>query len=407
MPSNLQLELDYTKYVQGQMAIRFNYIDEKKAIITMPFHRKKFSAFSRLTIKEVTVPKNKFTNAELLVSSVIKGVSSNLTTNALFTDPKHPFIYSTLFLTFRLPSGIRLTPQTQYEYGANRVSMVKLELEKSLLNNGYLNLSYENLIPAKTTYISVGLRYNFSFAQTSFTAKHGNHSLITTQSARGSLVFDDQTDYLSVNNQSNLGKGGIIISPFLDVNCNGLRDFNEPKVAGLNLHVNGGRFKNNIIDTTISIVGLEAYTNYYVELDKNSFENIAWQIKKKIINVAVDPNKFKFIEVPVSVMGEVSGTVYLSNNKGKNGISRIIVNIYDKENKLVAHTLSEGDGYFSFLGLPPGKYTAAISDEQLRDLNMATVPPTKKAFTIVPNKDGDVVDGLEFVLRDQDQYVKQ
>ena len=414
LPSNLQLDLDYTTYDKNQTAVRFNYLDEKKMVLSMPLRGKKFTAFSRFTLNQFTLPyspatfpktKTKYTSAELLLSSVVSGVSSNLTTYAILSNSGNPLVYSNLSLTFRLPAGIRFTPQAQYEYSQKNFSMIKAEVEKNLFNRGFLNLSYEKVLVNKNisaiannfSAITIGLRYNFSFAQTFFSASKTSQTVVTTQSARGSLMYDGKTNYLGANNQSSVGRGGIIVLPYLDLNCNGRRDPEEPKAFGLNLSINGGRIERNVRDTTLRITGLEAYTNYFIELDKNNFDNIAWQIRNQTISITVEPNNFKLIEVPVAVVGEVSGTVYFNDSTGRNSIGRIIVNIYNSDSMLVTKTLTEADGFFSFLGLAPGLYTAQIDKVQLQKLQMNASPTL--SFKIVSNKDGDVADGLQFVLQ--------
>jgi hypothetical protein len=396
-PSNLQVELNYTKYDEGQTAIANNYLDEKKAVISVPFHSKKFNAFSRLTLNQFTLPKSKFTTGEFLVSSVFGSVNANLTTYAVVTDVGRPLIYNNLSLTARLPAGFRLTPQAQYEYSQKRISLLKCELEKSFFSKGFLNLSYEKNLLMHTSSVFLSLRYNFSFAQTSLSALVANQMSTLTQSARGSLMYDSKTSYISANDRSNVGKGALTILPYLDLNCNGERDENEPRAYGLRLHINGGRVENNNKDTTIHIWGLEAYTNYVLELDKSSFDNISWQLKKSTISVAVDPNTAKIIEVPVAVVGEVSGTVYLSDGNVKSGIGRMIVSIYNNKSKLVAKMLTESDGYFNYIGLAPGKYSVRIDEQQLNKLQMKAKDQSLP-FTIKANKDGDVVEGLKLLV---------
>jgi hypothetical protein len=396
-PSNLQVELNYTKYDEGQTAIANNYLDEKKAVISVPFHSKKFNAFSRLTLNQFTLPKSKFTTGEFLVSSVFGSVNANLTTYAVVTDVGRPLIYNNLSLTARLPAGFRLTPQAQYEYSQKRISLLKCELEKSFFSKGFLNLSYEKNLLMHTSSVFLSLRYNFSFAQTSLSALVANQMSTLTQSARGSLMYDSKTSYISANDRSNVGKGALTILPYLDLNCNGERDENEPRAYGLRLHINGGRVENNNKDTTIHIWGLEAYTNYVLELDKSSFDNISWQLKKSTISVAVDPNTAKVIEVPVAVVGEVSGTVYLSDGNVKSGIGRMIVSIYNNKSKLVAKMLTESDGYFNYIGLAPGKYSVRIDEQQLNKLQMKAKDQSQP-FIIKANKDGDVVEGLKLLV---------
>jgi hypothetical protein len=196
----------------------------------------------------------------------------------------------------------------------------------------------------------------------------------------------------------NVGKGGIIFLPFLDINDNGKRDKNEPKVNGLNIRVNGGGIAKNRKDSTIIVLGLEPYINYFVELNANSFEYIAWRIKKKTLNMAINPNQLKLVEIPISVVGEALGMVYIQKENEQKGIGRIKVCFYNKDSLLVASTLTEIDGFFSFLGLAPGSYTARIDTAQLRKLHMFASPATLP-FDISRTEEGDFVEGINFVLQ--------
>jgi hypothetical protein len=301
-------------------------------------------------------------------------------------------------MAFRLPAGFVVTPQTQYNYNQKEFIFLKFGLEKQLFGHGYLSMIYEKDFINNISNYQFGLRYEFPFAQTSSSVRRDNNTTSFLQSASGSLMYDSNTNYFGIDNRPSVGKGGIVIVPFLDLNCNGRRDKGEPKVFGLNLGINGGRIERNNRDTTIRIFDLEPYTAYNIEFDRNSFENIGWQIKKSTISVAVNPNQFKLIQIPIAVVGEVSGTVYLSENNNKKGLGRIIVYFYHNDSSLVASTLTETDGFFSFLGLVPGSYVTRIDPAQLRRLHMTSSPITLP-FNILQNKDGDVVDGLEFMLQ--------
>lgn len=73
------------------------------------------------------------------------------------------------------------------------------------------------------------------------------------------------------------------------------------------------------------------------------------------------------------------------------------MNIYNSDAELVSRVITESDGYFSYLGLAPGKYTARVDEAQLLKLNIVT-SESDTYFTIKSGKEGDVVEGLQLIL---------
>lgn len=397
LPSNLQFEGNYTRYKKDQKAIIYNYLEERKLMISKPFTGRNFAVFSRLTLNQIILPETQYATAEWLLSGAVLGVGANLTTYAIVTQQENPYLYSNLSLSFRLPSQLIITPQVQYEYTHSRVMAARCEVGKYLFRHGYMNISYEQNFKSQYSNIGIGLRYDFSFSQVGFSAWRNNHETSLVQSARGSVVFGGAAGQINMNNRSSVGTGGINLLPFLDLNNNGHRDGGEPKVEGLQIAVNGGRIIHNRRDTTVSILELEPYSHYFIDMSRNNFENIAWRVKHPTVKVAIDPNQVKLVEIPVVVMGELSGTIYLEENSKKAGIGRILLNIYRADNRLAAQVLSESDGFFSFMGLTPGSYSAKVDTAQLQKLGMTASPMIP--FHIANKKDGDVVDGLEFFLQ--------
>jgi hypothetical protein len=404
LPSDLQIELNYTRYKRGQKAINNTFLEERKAIVSYPFRSKKFTLFSKLSVYQIVLPNfkysanSKYTTIEGLLSGVVLGISTNFTTYGLLIDQASPYVYSNLSMAFHLPAKIIFTPQVQYEYNHLKIIDIRGEMGKYINSRGYLNVYYENNYKSSFQSIGVGLRYDFSFAISGLSFTRGNHgSGNMIESASGSMLYNDRLHQVSVNNRNSVGKGVITVLPYLDLNGNGRRDGDEPKVYGVNISMNGGRVLYNKADTSIQVTDLEAYASYTLKINE-SFENVAWHIRNKTISIVIDPNQFRVIEVPVTIAGEVAGMVYLKEDSTQKPLSRIIVSFYRSDFTLAGEVVTESDGSFNFSGLAPGLYTAQINVAQMQKLNMKSLP-WSLPFTISASTNGDFIDGLSFILQ--------
>jgi cell division protein FtsN len=398
LPSNIQLDLDYIRYDRDQKAISYNYLEERKASLSIPVRIKKFTAYSRLSYYQIVLPAASYSTAEWLIAGSLFGVNTNLTTYGVFAGENDPGVYSSLSLGVRLPAEILIMPQVQYSYSENKLMTAKLGVEKRIFERGYINLSWEQNFRHDIRMGEIGIRYDFSFAQAGASARQTNSEATFVQYARGSLINDRPTGWLKADNRTNVGRGGISIIAFMDLNANGRRDEGEPKAPGLNVRSNSGRLERSEKDTTIHITGLEPYVKYFIEIDENSFENISWRIDKKSYAVVADPNMLKLIEIPVYVRGEATGTVMYEENGVSAGLGRMIVNFYNSSGTVTGRALTEDDGYFSYFGLAPGQYTLRVDTAQLRRLGMIS-EPEYLSFSIMTNMEGDYIDGLDFTLR--------
>lgn len=397
LPSSIQINIDYSKYDEGQKAINYSYLEERKISVSAPIRLHHFNAYNRISISQLVLPTTKFTNSEWLFSGSLYKMNMNITTYAFFIPKNNPYVYSFYALSYRLPRDYTISAQVQYGYGDNKLISSKVGMEKRVFKHGFLQLSYEQNYKSNLYMGEIGFRYDFDFAQTGFSSRQSENATTLVQYARGSLIYDRKTKYLDADKLSSVSKGGITFIPFIDKNGNGKLDDGEPRVSGLNLRTTGGRIERSEKDTMIRVVGLEPYTEYFISLDQNSLDNIAWRLKYKTLTVAVVPNMLKTIEVPIYVVGEAAGTVMMEKKGELYGLSRVIVNFYDKDNNFVGKTLSEDDGYFSYFGLEPGPYTARVDEKQLGKLNMEAKPSMAK-FKVASVLDGDYVDGMDFVI---------
>ncbi|MBN1107611.1 MAG: SPOR domain-containing protein, partial [Bacteroidales bacterium] len=397
-PSNIQFEVNYIKYDKDQTAINYKYLEERRISASAPLRIKGFSAYNRLSYNQIILPASDYATGEWLFSGSAGGLNANMTTYGVFIDELKPYFYSNLSVSARLPARFVIMPQMQYSLTKNEVLSAKLKVEKHLGDNAFMNLSFERLFAYGMNIAELGIRYDFSFARTGFSIRQSGKRTTFIEQASGSLITDPSTHFMTYENRPNVGRGGITVIPFFDLNNNNLHDQGEPRVAGLNLRINGGRVLISEKDTTIRVTGLEPYTSYYIELDGGGFESITWQLPFKTISVKVDPNILKTVEVPVLVVGEASGTVYLEEDGIRTGQDRVIVNFYNDRLEPAGRLLSESDGYFSLFGLKPGNYFVRPDTAQLRKLSM-TSEPDSIFFTVKGGKEGDFIEGLDFTLR--------
>ncbi len=395
--SNLQAEMQYTRYKKDQKAIIYNWLEERKVMVAKPFMTKNFSLFSRLTLNQIILPGSYYTTTEWLMSGAIFRVGTSLSTNAIFIKDEDPFVYSNLALTFRIPWNILLTPQTQYEYNTHRFMAVRCEAGKYLFRNGYLNVSYEKNYRNGITNYGIGLRYDFSFSQIGFSIWKNNNLTTLVESAKGSIILDSKSGYTGANSRSSVGSGGVVFVPFLDLNNNERYDKGEPRVDGLQLKQSTGRMIRSLRDTSIAILDMEPYSTYLFELESKGFESISWQIRKPAIKVIIEPNQLRRIDVPISVLGEVSGIVYLQEDSLRKEQGGIKICIYKSDSTLVKCILTESDGYFNYMGLAPGDYVIQPDPAQLKKLKLKTLQPAYDLH-IGNKREGDVIDDIEFIL---------
>ena len=396
-PKNLQIDLNYINYDEDQTAINFNYLEERKISLSSPIRTKNFSLFSRFSLNQIIMPTTEFTTAQLLLSGAIMGISTNLTTYGIYNDRvKKPTVYTSLSQNYRLPYNFLFSPQVQYDFSRKQFNNIILEIERPVFGKGFLNLAYENNLLRNAHIFEIGFRYSFNFAQTSFTSRISNQNTNFVQSARGGLILNDNTGYVMASNRTAMSKAALSIVPFLDYNTNGIKDPMEPAVRGMEVKNTSGRLAYNEDETVLRITELQPYVDLLLEIDPNSLDNIAWKVKNEKIKVHTIPNQFQEIHVPIEVLGEIAGMIYFKEGNSLSGQGRIIINILDENGNRVTRILSEADGYFTYLGLKPGNYTARIDEEQMKNLDYKASAPIE--FKIQVDEYGDIVDTLEFVL---------
>ncbi len=393
LPSNISFDMNMAIYDPDQQAIIYNYLQERSVSLSLPYRFNRFSGYSKFLYRQNLYDNFNYNSGEWMLSGNYGRLNANMSHFINWTSTGRANLYANAAIGWRLGRHVTVRPSAQYNYTSGQWISVRGEVESRVFTNGYASLRYENNILAGTNNINLSFRYDLPFMSASVSGGWGNRQFQAAQSARGSFAFGSGNGYVHADKRASVGRSGIAIAPFVDTNFNGVRDEGEPSTEPMRVRCSGGQVIHKVKDSIMRVVGLEPFTEYTLILDESTFQNLAWQLPYKTIKVVTDPNQFKVLPVAVQPMGEITGMVY--DEKGS-GIGRILVTFSDENGQQLFKTLTESDGYFSYVGFKPGSYVVSIDSMQLSILNMACNPIK---VTVKPDLQGDIVEVGDIVLR--------
>jgi len=382
----MTFDINYSRYVKNQTAIIYNYREERVANVSMPFHLNHYSGFVRGGFRQNVYSSFSYSASDLVLSGYYKNINVNLSNYYSWTTLSDlPNFYSSMAIGFRLPNSCNLRLNGQYNYSTQKIISYKAEVEKKLFQRGLLTLGYERSFLSNTNNVNISFKYDFSFMQAYVSSYFSRGVAQTAQTAQGSFAFGGGNNHVLADKQNQVGRSGLSIIAYVDVNHNGRRDENEPLANNLTVKCSGGRLLQSKNDQIIRVVGLESFVDYTLLLDDSKFDNLSWKLNQKSFKITADPNQFKKIEVGILPMGEVSGMI---QDEFGNGIGRVLVNIFNESDTMVAQVQTESDGYFSYLGLSPGKYKFKGDSIQMAAIKKSVTPVY---FEIRPTQEGDAI----------------
>ncbi len=392
LPANATLDMVLSVYNPGQQAIIYNYLQERSLSLSMPYRIRRLSGYTKALVRQNLYENFNYNSAEWMVSGNYGKLNTNVSHFINWTSSGNPNVYANVAAGWRFGRNLSFRPSAQYNYTSGKWISLRGEVESRVFTNGYASLRYENNFLSRTNNINLSFRYDLPFMSTSLSGGWGNRQFQAAQSARGSFAFGSGNRYVHADKRGSVGRSGIAIDPFVDVNFNGIHDEGEPSTEPIRVRCSGGQVVTREKDSIIRIVGLEAFTEYTVTLDESTFDNLAWRLPFKSIKLTTDPNQFKTIKVAVKPMGEVSGLV---TDELGNGIGRILVTFTDEAGQQVGKTLTESDGYYTYVGFRPGTYIVGVDTTQLRVLKMTSEPTEVRVHE---NVQGDLVEADPLTL---------
>ncbi|MBL4746074.1 MAG: carboxypeptidase regulatory-like domain-containing protein [Flavobacteriaceae bacterium] len=391
------IAFDYSKYVEGQQATLNNTSEERKVRLSFPIKISKIRCTTRWSYAQLVYGSFSTNRINAMFSGRYKNVTGNATIASYWTNGERSFVTSKVIFSHRMRNGFTIRPSFRYHISEHKMMSFRTEIEKRVERVSF-SASYERNVRDGINNATFSLKYNLPFGRIGFYTGYRNKKYNFSENAQGSIAFGAGNGSIKTDYNTGIGKGGISLYPFLDLNQNGTKDIGEQMVLLNNVRVPGGKVTVSPRDSIIRVSNLNAFTNYTVRFSPDELANIALKFKNKTYQILVDPNQYKKVEIPILVQGEISGIVYLNTGGIQEGQGRIKIHIEDEKGHVVAEILSESDGYFSYLGLKPGKYKVRIDQNQLKNIEVES-SPLLHSIVVKTLLDGDVIEGLDFIIK--------
>lgn len=291
-------------------------------------------------------------------------------------------------------------PSIEFDMATRQITGGRLELERQVVNGLWANLTltqdFRRTGTTTGTTAQIGLRLDLPFARTTSTARYENGGTSYTATASGSLAYDSQDGRFFAEDRTAIDRAALTVRPFLDLNANDTLDAGEPLVPELDVAVEGGTIRRSFSDSTIRVLGLEPYRARVLRVDESNLPEISWKPRYTTLKVMPRPNRFETIDIPLVVVGEASGTV-LKGAEGK-GMRGLLVRFRQLDGDFSDSTITYEGGEFYYMGLPPGRYSVAVDEEQMRILGL-NPETTAIEFDVKPGREGDIVEGLALKVK--------
>jgi len=178
----------------------------------------------------------------------------------------------------------------------------------------------------------------------------------TRLSAEGSLLYHPERGNVDTFPFRSLGRGGLSGTMFVDGNGNGLFDSGETTVPGARL------IAGNLIAETdeygrYSIWNLVAFEAADIQVDVASLRNPMWVPAFDLAEVAVSPNGFRQIDLPLVEAVEVEGRLLTRVGAAMHCPGAVPLKLVQADGDHEYKTRCFSDGEFYLMGVVPGTYT--------------------------------------------------
>lgn len=306
-------------------------------------------------------------------------------------------------LSRRLLKRAFLRANVKYSHWHNNITNMGIKLDYRINSHARFDVSMQRNNLFKTNQFMLRFRLDMPFARHSSNLRERSGSMTLSQNTTGSILFNSQTG-INFDDQRKIGRASLILNPFLDKNDNGIKDAGEQVLDEISATLirESRHQKLQIKDRFIE--NLVPYERYTVEVSPASLNDPFFQIKNTSLSIRVLPNMVNTLNIPVVVVGEVSGVI--NSDSQTTDVYGLKVNIASKESGFSEVTQTYTGGHYYFVGLMPGNYVATLEKEQLQNRLLAAEQDSI-SFQVKSTEGGDIVSDINFMIHSSNEHVSE
>ena len=405
--SQTSIDLGYTKFVKKGI---FNLLNNNHEFYGRFFLPLSLDAF-RLNLQtnysylESEISKTHYLifGANAIFSNFSAGINYNYSKNYFNTVERNnssldigvSFHLAELSSLFRILEGNFITMQSSYSLDEKKLENLNVSFSSNITERVRLQFSHTQNFLNEVSNSQIQFVFNLPFSTVSALANND----VYAQSLTGSIIYNNNLNSLGFQGKPQIGRAIATFKMFIDENGNDRMDSKEKLVEGASLEI-GNSIVHSQNDGLLTIYDLNPYVKYNVSVLEEKLKNPLLVPKIKNFSISNSPNSIQLIEIPFYVGGEVSGYVFKYVDTLKTAVSGIKIHLtHVVSNKsYVTNTYSDGSYYLS--GILPGSYEMNVDKEQSDFLNLVS-SPEKLFFSIEFSKEGDIIENMNFILKNR------
>lgn len=291
----------------------------------------------------------------------------------------NPRLYNELTAEYRAQrSDVVVRNRTNYQFKNRLVAFAEAEY----------GFKYKRYI------VSCGLTWRLPWAQIKAGATNTNRNTSGYLGVSGSAIFQRCGVAFS---ERYVAGSSLRVVMYVDKNGNNAYDKGEPvyKDANVLVHAAGEEQRT---DKGILFTNIPANYAFKVVIPTQSFPDITWQIKPQQINLYFSSYQSRSIYLPIKVVSEISGRIYVLKNGQKSALSDVPITITELNTGAVVCIKSDEWGYYNHMGFVCGNYSVKISDTALSARGLRQESANIAPVSFAPSLEGEQIDLPDMVL---------